>query len=452
MGRKADAADPGLFEREALRVGPGDEASLIYTSGTTGVPKGVILTHGNFLSNILGVAEIIFFSHEDTVLSFLPLSHVLERMVTFTYVYKGCSIAYAESVETVGQNLLEIRPQIMVSVPRVFEKIYAKVMDNVLSSSNLKRKIFFWAINVGKIWGALKVSGRGIPGPLRFKRNLAHKLVFAKIIARTGGRVRFFVSGGAPLSKDIAEFFYAIGLVILEGYGLTETAPALSINTFEAIRFGTVGKAVPGVEIRIAADGEILARGPNIMKGYYKKEAETREVFDGDWFRTGDIGRFDDDGFLVITDRKKDLIVTSGGKNVAPQPIENLLKMIPCVVTAVVVGDRKRFVSALIVPDFAKLEDHARSAGIPFKDRAGLVRDPRIVDFVMSEVDRATPDLAPYERVKRIALLDRDFEIEQDEITPSLKVKRAIIEKRYKDVIDGLYAEEAADFRNGGGA
>ena len=448
MGRKADAADPGLFEREALRVGPGDEASLIYTSGTTGIPKGVILTHGNFLSNILGVAEIIFFSHEDTVLSFLPLSHVLERMVTFTYIYKGCSIAYAESVETVGQNLLEVRPHIMVSVPRVFEKIYAKVMDNVLSSSGLKRKIFFWAINVGKIWGALKVSGEDIPARLRFKRNLAHKLVFAKIIAKTGGRVRFFVSGGAPLSKDIAEFFYAIGLVILEGYGLTETAPALSINTFEAIRFGTVGKAVPGVEIRIAADGEILARGPNVMKGYYKKEAETREVFDGDWFRTGDIGRFDDDGFLVITDRKKDLIVTSGGKNVAPQPIENLLKMIPCVVTAVVVGDRKRFVAALIVPDFAKLEDHARSAGIPFKDRAGLVRDPRIVDFVMSEVDRATPDLAPYERVKRIALLARDFEIEQDEITPSLKIKRAIIEKRYKDVIDGLYAEEAADLRN----
>ncbi len=449
MGRKADAADPGLFEREALKVKPEDEASLIYTSGTTGVPKGVILTHGNFLSNIIGVAAVIIFSHEDTVLSFLPLSHVLERMVTFTYIYKGCSIAYAESVETVGQNLLEIRPHIMVSVPRVFEKIYAKVMDTVIAGSGLKRKIFFWAAGVGREYGALRINGAPVPAGLALRRAVAHRLVFSKIIAKTGGRVRFFVSGGAPLSKDIAEFFYALGLVILEGYGLTETAPVLTANTFEAMRFGTVGKAIPGVEVRIAPDGEILARGPNIMKGYYKKEAETREVFDGDWFRTGDIGRFDEDGFLVITDRKKDLIVTSGGKNVAPQPIENLLKTIPCVATAVVVGDRQRFVAALIVPDFARLEDHARAAGIPFTDRAGLVREPRIAAFVMSEVDRVTTGLAPYERVKKIALLERDFEIERDEITPSLKVKRAIIEKRYKNVIDGLYAGEAGDLRNG---
>ncbi|MCJ7645014.1 MAG: long-chain fatty acid--CoA ligase, partial [Candidatus Aminicenantes bacterium] len=434
LGRKADAADKGLFEREALLVKPDDEASLIYTSGTTGVPKGVILTHGNFVNNIIGVSTIIQFSHKDTVLSFLPLSHVLERLVTFTYLFRGCSIAYAESVETVAQNLLEIKPQIMVGVPRVFEKIYAKVMDNVLSSSGLKRKIFFWAINVGKTWGALKVSGRDIPAPLRFKRNLAHKLVFAKIIARTGGRVRFFVSGGAPLSKDIAEFFYAIGLVILEGYGLTETAPALSINTFEAIRFGSVGKPIPDVEIRIAPDGEILAKGPNIMKGYYKKEAETREVFEDGWFKTGDIGHIDEDGFLVITDRKKDIIVTSGGKNVAPQPIENLLKTIPYVSTAVVIGDRKRFVAALIVPNFEKLEEYARNAGIAFKDRGELVRNEQVIGFIKAEVDRATPALAPYERIKRVALLEREFEIEKDEITPSLKVKRNIIEDRYRDV------------------
>jgi len=449
MGRKADAADPGLFEREALRVRPEDEASLIYTSGTTGVPKGVILTHGNFLSNIIGVAEIISFSHEDTVLSFLPLSHVLERMVMFTYTYRGCSIAFAESVEAVGQNLLEVRPHIMVSVPRVFEKIYAKVMDAVLAGSGLKRKIFFWAAGVGRAYGALKIAGDRIPPGLALRRAIAHRLVFSKIIAKTGGRVRFFVSGGAPLSKDIAEFFYAMGLVVLEGYGLTETAPCLTANTFEAIRFGTVGKPLPGVEIRIAPDGEILAKGPNIMKGYYKKEAETREVFEDGWFKTGDIGHIDGDGFLVITDRKKDIIVTSGGKNVAPQPIENLLKMIPCVTTAVVVGDRRRFVAALVVPDFAKLEEYARSAGIAFRDRAELVRAPRIVEFVKSEVDRATPGLAPYERIKKIALLERDFEIERDEITPSLKVKRAIIEKRYKDVIDGLYAEEPGDSRNG---
>jgi len=442
MGRKADAADKGLFEREALLVKPDDEASLIYTSGTTGVPKGVILTHGNFVSNLTAVSTIIQFSYRDTVLSFLPLSHVLERLVTFTYMFKGCSIAYAESVETVAQNLLEVKPHIMVSVPRVFEKIYAKVMDNVLSSSGLKRKIFFWAIKVGKTWGALKVSGRDIPAPLRFKRNLAHKLVFAKIIARTGGRVRFFVSGGAPLSKDIAEFFYAIGLVILEGYGLTETAPALSINTFEAIRFGSVGKPIPDVEIKIAPDGEILAKGPNIMKGYYKKEAETREVFEDGWFKTGDIGHIDGDGFLIITDRKKDIIVTSGGKNVAPQPIENLLKTIPYVSTAVVIGDRKRFVAALIVPNFERLEEYARNSGIVFKDRGELVRNEQVVNFIKAEVDRATPVLAPYERIKRVALLEREFEIEKDEITPSLKVKRNIIENRYRDVIDALYRED----------
>ncbi len=442
MGRKADAADKGLFEREALLVKPDDEASLIYTSGTTGVPKGVILTHGNFVSNLTAVSTIIQFSYRDTVLSFLPLSHVLERLVTFTYMFKGCSIAYAESVETVAQNLLEVKPHIMVSVPRVFEKIYAKVMDNVLSSSGLKRKIFFWAIKVGKTWGALKVSGRDIPAPLRFKRNLAHKLVFAKIIARTGGRVRFFVSGGAPLSKDIAEFFYAVGLVILEGYGLTETAPALSINTFEAIRFGSVGKPIPDVTIKIAPDGEILAKGPNIMKGYYKKEAETREVFEDGWFKTGDIGHIDGDGFLIITDRKKDIIVTSGGKNVAPQPIENLLKTIPYVSTAVVIGDRKRFVAALIVPNFERLEEYARNSGIVFKDRGALVRNEQVVNFIKAEVDRATPVLAPYERIKKIALLEREFEIEKDEITPSLKVKRNIIENRYRDVIDALYRED----------
>jgi len=443
MGRRADAANPGLFEREALSVKPDDEASIIYTSGTTGVPKGVILTHHNFVSNIVGVSTIIQFSHKDTVLSFLPLSHVLERMVTFTYLYKGCSIGYAESVETVAQNLLEIKPHIMVSVPRVFEKIYAKIMDNVLASSGLKRKIFFWALRVGKAWGALKISGKDIPASLRFKRTLAHKLVFSKIIARTGGRVRFFVSGGAPLSKDIAEFFYAIGLIILEGYGLTETAPVLSANTFEGMRFGSVGKAAPDVEIKIAPDGEILARGPNIMKGYYKMEAETREVFEDGWFKTGDIGRFDEDGFLVITDRKKDIIVTSGGKNVAPQPIENLLKTIPYVSTAVVIGDRKRFVAALIVPNFEKLEEYAKSAGISFKDRRELIRNEQVLGFIKAEVDRATPVLAPYERIKKIALLEREFEIERDEITPSLKVKRNIIEDRYRDLIDDLYREDS---------
>ncbi len=444
-GKRAAEASPGFFEELVGRVKPDDEASLIYTSGTTGLPKGVILTHDNFLSNMKTVRQIIEFTERDVCLSFLPLSHVLERMVTFTYIFAGCTVAYAESVETVAQNLLEVRPTIMVSVPRVFEKIYAKVMDQVLVSPSLRRKIFFWALNVGRAFGARKLAGTPIPAGLRIRRKIAHRLVFSKIIARTGGRVRFFVSGGAPLSKEIAEFFYALGLVVLEGYGLTETSPVLSVNTFEDLRFGTVGKTIPGVDIKIAADGEILARGPNIMKGYYKKDAETREVLEGGWFHTGDIGHFDEDGFLVITDRKKDLIVTSGGKNIAPQPIENLLKLSPYISNAVVIGDRKRFVSALIVPVIEKLEEYAKGRQIPYNGFDELVRDRRIVDFLKSEVDRVTPLLASYERIKKIAVLGRDFEVGKDEITPTLKVKRASIEDRYQDLIDAMYQEDSSD-------
>ncbi|MDP2913962.1 MAG: long-chain fatty acid--CoA ligase, partial [Candidatus Aminicenantes bacterium] len=437
-GAKLDQAQPGLFEQTARSVNPADEASIIYTSGTTGVPKGVILTHGNFVSNIKTAAELLEFNVKDTVLSFLPLSHILERMVTFAYIYKGCTIGYAESVEAVGQNLAEVRPHIMVSVPRIFEKIYAKVMDNVLASSGLKRKIFFWGVKIGKESARRKLANLPIGGWLRFRRNLAAKLVYSKIIAKTGGRIRFFVSGGAPLSKDIAEFFYAIGLVIMEGYGLTETSPAISLNTFENLRFGTVGKPIPGIEVKIAPDGEILTRGPHVMKGYYKKPAETAEVFEGDWFKTGDIGLIDADGFLVITDRKKDLIVTAGGKNIAPQPIENILKTNAYIANAVVIGDRRPFISALIVPNFEKLEEYARFGNISFAGRPELVKNEQVVGFLKAEIDRATPNLASYERIKKIAVLERDFEIEREEITPSLKVRRNIVQEKYKAVIDAL--------------
>jgi long-chain acyl-CoA synthetase len=449
-GRALAEAEPGLYDKLVARIKPDDEATLIYTSGTTGVPKGVILTHDNLVSNIKTAAEIIQISSEDTALSFLPLSHILERMVMFTYMYKGSTVAFAESVEAVAQNLLEVRPHLMVSVPRVFEKIYTKVMDQVLMSPALRRKIFFWALKVGKASAALKLAGKPVPGGLSFRRSIAAKLVFSKIIAKTGGRVRLFVSGGAPLSKDIAEFFYAIGLTILEGYGLTETSPVISINTFEATRLGTVGKVIAGVEVNIAADGEILTRGPNIMKGYYKKEAETREVFENGWFKTGDIGRFDEDGFLVITDRKKDLIITSGGKNIAPQPIENLLKTSPYVANAVVIGDRRRFVSALVVPQFEKLSEYAKGQGIGFAGMEELVRDKRIVAFLLDEVNRATPQLASYERIKKIVVLPRDFEIEKGEITPSLKVRRANVTAAYLDQIEALYAESADDARDDG--
>ncbi len=444
-GRQEADKDPGLFEKKALAVRPEDSATIIYTSGTTGLPKGVLLTHRNFVSNVKTSAELLDFNVKDTVLSFLPLSHVLERMVTYAYVYRGCTIAYAESVDTVAQNLLEVKPQIMVAVPRVFEKIYSKVIDTVLAGSGLKRKIFFWGLKVGKDFGRRKLAEQPISGWLRFKRSLAHKLVFSKIVAKTGGNIRFFVSGGAPLSKDIAEFFYAMGLVIMEGYGLTETAPVISVNTFQALRFGTVGKPIPGVEVKIAPDGEILARGPNVMKGYYKKEAETRETFEGGWLKTGDIGRLDEDGFLIITDRKKDLIVTAGGKNVAPQPIENILKTNPYIANAVVIGDRRKFVSALIVPNFEKLEEYARANGIAFRDRAELVKNPKVTAFLTSEADRATPLLSSFEKVKKVLLLDRDFEIEKGEMTPSLKVKRNIVEKKYSDQIEALYREAKFD-------
>ncbi|MBE3125343.1 MAG: long-chain fatty acid--CoA ligase [Acidobacteria bacterium] len=439
-GTSVAAADPGLFEKRALAVKPDDVASIIYTSGTTGIPKGVVLSHGNFVSNAKALDAVTEFTDKDTILSFLPLSHVLERMTTFSFLYKGATIAYAESIETVAENLLEVRPTIMISVPRLFDKIYAKVMDNVLTQSPLKRKIFFWALKVGKKYGARKIRHRGIPWGLGVRRNLAAKLVFSKIVEKTGGRVHFFVSGGAPLSSDVAEFFYAIGITILEGYGLTETSPVLTCNTFDKMKFGTVGTPVPGVEIRIAKDGEILAKGPNVMKGYYKKDQETREAFEGGWFHTGDIGHFDEEGFLVITDRKKDLIVTAGGKNVAPQPIENLLKMNPYIQNAVVVGGGRKFISALIVPNFERIEAYARTSGIPFASRKDLVEREEIVNFILAEVNRTTPHLASYERIKKVVLLDRDFDVDS-ELTPSLKVKRHIVEKTFKALIDFLYKD-----------
>jgi long-chain acyl-CoA synthetase len=439
-GKTIAAADPGLFEKRALAVKPGDLASVIYTSGTTGIPKGVMLTHGNFVSNSKALDAVTEFSVKDTILSFLPLSHVLERMTTFSWIYKGASIYYAESIETVAENLLEVRPTIMISVPRLFDKIYAKVMDNVLAQSPLKRKIFFWALGVGKKYGTRKIRHQPIPGWLGLQRKIAAKLVYGKIVEKTGGRVHFFVSGGAPLSGDVAEFFYAIGITILEGYGLTETSPVLTCNTFDKMKFGTVGQPVPEVEIKIAPDGEILAKGPNVMKGYYKKEQETREAMEGGWFHTGDIGHFDEEGFLVITDRKKDILITAGGKNVSPQPIENALKANPYVLTAVVVGGGRKFISALIVPNFDKLEVYARAKGIPFGSRQELVEREEIRSFMLAEVNRATPNLASYERIKKIVLLDRDFDA-ATELTPSLKVKRHIVEKVFKPLIDLLYKD-----------
>ncbi|MCJ7486599.1 MAG: long-chain fatty acid--CoA ligase [Candidatus Aminicenantes bacterium] len=440
-GKRLDETSPGAFERSAEAALPGDLASIIYTSGTTGLPKGVMLSHANFVSNIDSLRAVIDFRADDTILSFLPLSHVLERTATFLFVHSGSAIAYAESIEAVAANMVEVRPTIVVSVPRLFEKIYARVMDQILAGSRLKRAIFVWALATGKKYAARVIAHEPVPKHLALKRGLAEKLVYSKITSKTGGRMRFFVCGGAPLSKDIAEFFYAMGLIVLPGYGLTETSPVLAANTLNDYRFDTVGKTVPGVELRIAADGEILARGPNVMMGYYKNETDTREVMKGGWLYTGDIGRFDADGFLTITDRKKDIIVTSGGKNIAPQPIESLIQSSPYIANAVVVGSTRRFISALIVPDFDKLESRARAQGVPFKDRAELCRRTELIDFLLDEVSRVTPDLAPYERVKKIAVLDRDFDIGAGEVTPTLKVKRNIVEQKYADLIEALYRD-----------
>ncbi len=440
-GKEIFEESPDLFDKAASLAKPDTLASILYTSGTTGVPKGVMLTHNNFISNVKGITDVIEFSKKDTVLSWLPLSHSFERIATYTYLYKGCSIAYAENMLTVGQNMLEVQPTVVIGVPRLFEKVYSAVMDNVLASPPLKRKIFFWATKVGREFGQKTLRGEPIPKFLELKRKIAHKLVFSKIIAKTGGRIRFFVSGAAPLSKDIAELFYAMGLIVLEGYGLTETSPIISANRLEKIKFGSVGPPIPDVEVKIAEDGEILARGPNIMRGYYKMEEETREAIKDGWFYTGDIGHQDEDGFIFITDRKKDIIVTAGGKNVAPQPIENVLKTNTYVTDVLVIGDRRKFMSALVVPNFEKLEEYAKFNNIPYKDKQDLMKNEDIVKFLEAEIDRATPNLASYEKVKKIALLDREFTIADGEITPTFKIKRNIVEKKYKDLIDALYVE-----------
>ncbi len=440
-GNKLASENPSLFEETALSVKPEDVASIIYTSGTTGVPKGVMLTHRNLISNMIAVCEVIDFTIEDTSLSWLPLSHSFEHLVVVAYVYKGVSIGFAESVETVGDNMRELRPHLMTSVPRLYEKIYSVIMESVLSGSGIKRKIFFWALKTGKKVGKLNLSGQNIPALLEKKRKIAHKLVFSKIIAKTGGRVRIFISGAAPLSKDIAEFFNALGIVILEGYGLTETAPCITLNTFQHLKFGTVGRPVSGVEVKIAEDGEILAKGPNIMKGYFKKPEETAEVMEGEWFKTGDVGFIDADGFITITDRKKDIIVTAGGKNIAPQQIENLLRASPFILNVLAIGDRRKFVSALVVPDFDKVESYAKENNISFSSMGELLNNEKIKKKIEEEIEDLTKELAQYEKIKKFALLKRDFEIEKGELTPTLKVKRNVVSEKYKMLIDSLYED-----------
>src|SRR6476659_6449642 len=431
-----------VYREDALRVKPDDLATIIYTSGTTGEPKGVMLTHDNIFSNVEASRTKIPFEGRDIGLSFLPLSHIFERMAGHYMMFAtGTSIAYAESIDTVPINLQEVKPTLVLSVPRLYEKMYARILETALSGGFLKRKIFFWARGVADRWASERLAGRTPAGMLASQYGLAQKLVFSKLKARTGGRLRYFVSGGAPLAPEINKFFYAAGLEILEGYGLTETSPVIAVNTPANFQIGTVGKPIDGVEVRIANDGEILTRGPHVMKGYYNKPEATREAIDpGGWFHTGDIGELRD-GFLAITDRKKDIIVTAGGKNIAPQLLENKVKTNKYVAQAVMLGDKRKFPSMLIVPNFDQLEKWAMKRNIIWTDRAQLLRMPTIQAKIEKEVNAELSGAAHFEIPKKIGLLEHDFSIERGELTPTQKVKRRAIDKHYKELIDSLYKD-----------
>ncbi|HSQ29135.1 MAG TPA: long-chain fatty acid--CoA ligase [Gemmatimonadaceae bacterium] len=429
------------YRERALAVRPDDVATIIYTSGTTGDPKGVMLTHDNIYSNVVAGAAVIPFEGRDSCLSFLPLSHIFERMAGhYLMLHTGASIAYAESIDTVPVNLTEVRPTLVLSVPRLYEKMYARVLENALAGGAVKKRIFFWARAVAEHWADVKLAGGTPRGLLAAQYTLAQRLVFSKLKARTGGRLRYFVSGGAPLAPEINKFFYAAGLVILEGYGLTETSPVIAVNSPQNFRIGTVGKPVPGVEVSIAEDGEILTRGPHVMKGYFNKPAATAEAIDtAGWFHTGDIGELRD-GFVAITDRKKDIIVTAGGKNIAPQPIENRIKTNKYVSQAVMIGDKRKFAVVLVVPNWDSLEKWAKLQNLLWISRAQLLEMPAVRAKMDREVMEELHGLARYEIPKKVGLLEHDFSIERGELTPTLKVRRRIVEKVYKPVIDALYA------------
>ncbi len=441
-GAAAEADHPS-YREDALAVPPDALATLIYTSGTTGPPKGVMLTHANFCTNIVAALKVLSIGPDDHCLSAAPLSHSFERMAGhYTMLHAGTTIHYAESVEQIPSNLLEARPTIMIFVPRLYEKLYARVLENATTSGAVKRHIFFWARRNAEQWAELKMAGQPVPAPLELKKKLADRLVFSKLQARTGGRIRFFVSGAAPLNPEIAKFFYAAGLPVVEGYGLTESSPVIAANPLERIKVGTVGPPIPGVEVRIATDGEILARGPNIMRGYYKKPAETAETLDSEgWLHTGDVGELDDDNYLRITDRKKDLIVTAGGKKVAPQPIENMIKTSPFVLNAVMVGDKRKYPALLVVPDLEKVKAFATERGLPAAEGETLLELPDVRAKLEREVMGTLRDLASFEMPKKIAYLPRDFTIEAGELTPTLKVKRSVVQDRYASVIDSLYVD-----------
>ncbi len=460
MNDKDSVAEPGVYSfsemkykgKEFLNENPNffsdtiklckedDLCTIIYTSGTTGEPKGVMLTHRNIMSNTVAAHDVFDLGKEDTFLSFLPLCHIFERTAGYYVALSGgCTIAYAESIERVANNMEEIKPTVMTAVPRLFERMYSKITRNVENQSPSKQKIFTWAVELGKEHAIAKKSPQGVPITLNIKHKLASKLVYEKLKQKTGGNLRFFISGGAPLSRDLGLFFEAVGIIILEGYGLTESSPVLAVNKPGNYKFGTVGKPFPGVELKIAQDGEILAYGPNIMKGYYNNKKETEAVLKDGWLHTGDIGVFDAEGFLHITDRKKHLFKTSQGKYIAPSPIENMFLASKYIDQFILIGDRRMFLSALIVPDFEAIKEYADANRIQYNTVDDLINMKQIYDLIDKDLVQFQKKLANYERVRKFTLLDKPFTIEEGTLTPSLKVKRKEIESRYKDLIEDMY-------------
>jgi long-chain acyl-CoA synthetase len=438
----AGQPDVAEYRKRAAEVSASQLLTIIYTSGTTGEPKGVMLTHSNVSSNVIDSLAAYDFSPEDLALSFLPLAHVYERTVDYGYLFRGVPIAYVEQMEAVPHAFLELKPTYAAAVPRFFEKIYANIVDKGRSETGLKRKIFDWSLRVAQESIPWRAYGKAPSVWTKQRWQIADRIVYSKIRAGLGGRIRYFFSGGAPLAPDLSEFFWSVNLPVLEGYGLTETAPVIASNVPKKNRVGTVGMPISHVEVRIADDGEILVKGPCVMQGYFHKPEQSREVLSSDgWFSTGDIGRLDQDGYLIITDRKKELLKTAAGKFVAPAPIENLLKQSPFITNAIVVGDKRKFVSVLVVPNFAAVEREARGQNKDSPSPSQALSNPWVRDLLSREIERLTASLAQYEKPKRFALIEKDFTFASGELTYTLKIKRRVIEDHYRDLIDRLYAD-----------
>jgi long-chain acyl-CoA synthetase len=441
LGRAAAPELTGQLDEGLASLKPDDVATIVYTSGTSGEPKGVVQTHGNHMATLAALSRIPGVQPGDVHLLFLPLAHSFARLEALLGVHRGLTTAFATSLETMRNDLLEIRPHFLFAVPRVFERLHAGILAGVDAGTWPERRAFAWALRVGFETSRRQRAGDEVPRHLRLRHRLADHLVLARLRQPLGGRLRFAVSGGAPLGRELAEFFHAAGLLILEGYGLTEACPVLTFNRLDRFKLGSVGPPIPGVELRIAADGEILARGPNLAhRGYLNRPEATAEAFGPDgWFRTGDIGWIDDDGFLYITDRKKDLLVTSGGFNIAPQHLENLLRSDPFISQALVYGDRRPYLTALIAVSSPELRRFARARGIRDADYGQLVRDPEVVSRVATIVEAKNAEVQSYARIKRFALVPAEFTEATGEVTPTQKVRRKAVAARYAALLESLY-------------